>query len=240
MREFLSDVGCRIIENEICENEDELSLLKNISTCILNDVMHRLYGVNPKIKLLNSETAVKMIGRACTVKTAPGDTLLLHHALELARENDVIVADGQGETQRAVGGEIILRLAQMKGISGIVVDGVLRDISGIQELTMPVFALGTSNIGPWKNGPGEINVPVSCGGQAIRPGDILVGDADGVVVIPKEYKTQVIRMAMEKQVFEENVLLLSKKSPEAFKNRISLVTSEYLSDAHKVTEDKNK
>lgn len=150
MREFLSDVGCRIIENEICENEDELSLLKNISTCILNDVMHRLYGVNPKIKLLNPETAVKMIGRACTVKTAPGDTLLLHHALELAWENDVIVVDGQGETQRAVGGEIILRLAQMKGISGIVVDGVLRDISGIQELTMPVFALGTSNIDPGK------------------------------------------------------------------------------------------
>ena len=115
--------------------------------------------------LLNPEKfSGSMVGTALTVKCPSGDNLIFHQALELAQPGDIIVVDADGISNRSVAGEIMMRFACKKGIAGIVVDGYMRDLDGIKELPMPVYARGVTPQGPYKNGPGEVNVPIACGG----------------------------------------------------------------------------
>ena len=225
-----SVIGTRVLKFDNVEtlNKVDKSSLREISTCCLNDVMGRLYGMASEIKLINSRNAAMMIGPACTIKTAPGDTLKLHQAIsDMDIRGYVIVVDAFGDTSRAVGGEIVLTLAQLKGAAGVVVNGLLRDRDGISRLSMPVYALGTTNIGPWKNGPGEINVPVSCGGQVVRPGDFVVGDRDGVVVIPLECVSEVGNAARQKKQFEDNLLAEARNNPLSYIERVESATYGY-------------
>ena len=108
---------------------------------------------------------------------------MLHKALELAQPGDVIVVDAQGDLSNAITGEIMMTQAAMSGVAGVVVDGAIRDSEAMRDLDMPVYAAGVTPKGPYKDGPGEINVPVTCGGVVVNPGDIVVGDADGIVII---------------------------------------------------------
>ena len=117
---------------------------------------------------------------------------------DLAEEGDVLVIDGNGCLTRSLMGEMMFNYAYNRGIAGIVVDGAIRDSDSLKTLPLPVYAAGITPQGPYKNGPGEINIPVSCGGQVVFPGDIIVGDADGVVVIHAADAPKIIAAAQKK------------------------------------------
>jgi regulator of RNase E activity RraA len=125
-------------------------------------------------------------GPACTVKVYPGDNLMVHKSLDVAQPGDVIVIDAGGSRMNAVLGDLVATKAKYRGIAAFIVDGYIRDLPGIVEAGMPVFAKGITPIGPLHRGPGEINYPIQCGGIVVNPGDIICGDVNGVVVVPQE------------------------------------------------------
>lgn len=136
-----------------------------------------------------------LCGPALTVKAAPGDNLLVQKAVDLARPGDVIVVDVGGFTDQAVVGELMARWAARRGVGGFVVDGAIRDLDYITASDMPVYARAATPRGPSRVGPGEINVPVCIGGMVVRAGDIIVGDADGVVAVPPADAQVVLKAA---------------------------------------------
>ena len=147
-----------------------------------------------------------LLGTAFTVKAPIGDNMVFHRALDLAQPGDVIVVDGGGCCDRSLAGEIMMTYAAKRGIAGIVVDGALRDVDGLRNSPMPIYCKGITPQGPYKHGPGEINVPVCCGGVAVLPGDIVVGDADGLVFIRAEDAPYVLEKAIKKLAAEEKKL----------------------------------
>jgi len=159
----------------------------------LSDSMERLYAGGPRLRPMHREG--KLAGPAFTVKTAAGDNLLVHKALDAARPGDVIVVDAGGFLDNAIIGELMMTRAKQRGVAGIVIWGAIRDSAEIGAGTYPVFAAGVTHRGPYKNGPGEINVPIMMGGTPVSPGDIIVGDADGLVAVPQELAAQVLASA---------------------------------------------
>ncbi len=166
----MSNVGFRIF-SKIERPEREI---------IEADNMGRITCVDTYIKPFNE---VKLLGTAFTVKAPLGDNLMFHKSIDMAQPGDIIVVDGEGDMCHSLCGEIMFRYAMTRGIAGFLIDGCIRDAASLKELNFPVYARGVNPKGPYKNGPGEINVPVSIGGQAVLPGDIISGDSDGVVVI---------------------------------------------------------
>jgi RraA family protein len=134
----------------------------------------------------------QLVGVAFTVKTRPGDNLAIHKALELVGPGDVIVVDGGGDESRALVGEIMKTIAEYRGAAGYVIDGAIRDAAAIAASDFPFFARAAIHRGPYKSGPGEINVPVAIGGTVIAPGDIVVGDDDGVVSFPQAIAAELL------------------------------------------------
>ncbi len=165
------------------------------TTCI-SDALNGMNNLDPSIKPL--QDSYKVAGRAFTVKIPAGDNTMVLKAIKEASPGDVLVVDAKGESYRAVAGDFVVSLAQKLGIAGIIVDGVIRDLIGVRSLNFPVFSKGTTVAASFKNGAGEINVPISCGGVSITPGDIIVGDADGVVVIPQADAEKVLEKALAK------------------------------------------
>jgi RraA family protein len=159
----------------------------------LSDSMERLYAGGPRLRPMHREG--KLAGPAFTVKTAPGDNLLVHKALDTARPGDVIVVDAGGFADQAIIGELMMSRAKQRGIAGIVIWGAIRDSAEIGAGSYPVYACGVTHRGPYKDGPGEINVPIAIGGMPVNPGDIIVGDADGLVAVPQELAEQVLASA---------------------------------------------
>lgn len=136
-----------------------------------------------------------MSGVALTVKARPGDNLMIHKALNMAGPGDVVVVSNEGDRSHSLVGEIMVTYAKSKGVAGLIFDGPIRDIGAISEMDIPVYATSTTPGGPFKEGPGEINVPISCGGIAVEPGDIVLGDQDGVIIIPKKDAVAVLDAA---------------------------------------------
>ncbi|MED4224986.1 RraA family protein [Neobacillus cucumis] len=169
---------------------------EKIPTTCISDTMQGLNNLDPAIKPLKDE--YRVAGRAFTVKMPVGDNLVVLKAIREANPGDVLVIDAKGDTYRAIAGDFIVGLAQTLGIRGIIVDGAVRDIQGIRELDYPVFCKGTTVAASGKAGMGESNVPISCGGTAVHPGDIVVGDADGVVIIPQAAEQELLKESLEK------------------------------------------
>ncbi|WP_018663114.1 RraA family protein [Heyndrickxia acidiproducens] len=169
--------------------------LKLPATCI-SDAMNGMNNLDPQIKPLRKD--FKLAGRAFTVKMPVGDNVAVLKAIREAQPGDVLVIDSKGDTYRAIAGDFVLGMAQTLGIQGVVADGVIRDIEGVLALDFPVFAKGTTVAAGGKAGAGEVNIPISCGGVPVCPGDIIVGDADGVVVIPQAISGEVYKKAVEK------------------------------------------
>ncbi len=158
----------------------------------ISDRLNRLYTMCEAIHPLTRQ-APTVLGPACTVKVYPGDNLMVHKALDVARAGDVIVVDASSATTFAVLGDLVSQKARHRGIAGFVVDGLVRDLPAILDMhDFPVFARGFTPIGPLHRGPGEINYPVSVGGIVVHPGDIIVGDLNGVVVVPRGCADEVI------------------------------------------------
>lgn len=179
---------------------------RNIPTTCISDAMNGLNNLAPAIKPLKEE--YRLSGRALTVKIPVGNNLAVLKAIRESKPGDVLVVDAEGDQYRAIAGDFVVGMMQTMGIEGLVVDGVIRDIVGIKELNFPVFCKGTAVAASSKAGVGEINVPISCGGTTIHPGDIIVGDADGVVVIPQSVEQEVLTKSLDKikkdQMREEN------------------------------------
>lgn len=180
--------------------------LASLPTAALSDSMDR-FGGAPGIAAMPPGNQVRLFGPAFTVRTRPGDNLVVHKALDLAQRGDVLVIDAGGSTMRATLGGLICRYAQSRGLAGLVVDGAVRDLGDIVELGLPVFARGFTHVGPYKDGPGEIGGPVNIGGTVVRTGDVVVGDVDGIVFVPAERVAPVLAAALalvenEKRIVE--------------------------------------
>lgn len=147
-----------------------------------------------------------MAGRALTVRTAVGDNAFIHRALDLVKPGDVLVVDGGGDMARALIGEIMVTLAEVRGAAGFVIDGAIRDTAIIGAGAFPVFARAAIHRGPYKNGPGAINVPVAVGGQIVNPGDIVIGDADGVVAFPVDGAAALLEAVRAQEAKEAGIL----------------------------------
>ncbi|WP_191579468.1 RraA family protein [Achromobacter insolitus] len=197
----MNPIGYRILSRpETAVAADVLAGFASIGSAQISDCMNRLYGVSGLRPLHNG--ARRTVGVALTVKTRPGDNLMIHKAISLGSAGDVIVVDGSGDTSNALVGELMMMDAQSRGIEGFVIDGAVRDADVFAQGEFGCFARDVSHKGPYKDGPGEINVPVSVGGQVVNPGDVVVGDADGVVVIPAEHASAVLALALKKEADE--------------------------------------
>lgn len=188
---------------------------RSIPTTCISDALDGLNNLHPSIKPLNNEHV--LCGRAFTVKMPVGDNLVVLKALRTANPGDILVIDAKGDEYRAIAGDFVIGMAKTLGIGGIVVDGVIRDLKGILDLNFPVFCKGTTVAASGKAGVGELNVPISCGGISVKPGDIIVGDTDGVVVVPKETEEVVLKKAQDK-------LLIDQRRAESISgNRLEII-----------------
>ena len=175
-------IGNRILEMENRPSQTLVNQFKDVVTPHIGDNMARLYGTKELTPLNHSK---RVVGVAYTVKTRPGDNLLVHKAIASASAGDVIVVDGSGDTSQALAGELMKMQAELRGIVGFVFDAAVRDVEAFADPSSEFgcFARGISHRGPYKDGPGEIGVPVSIGGMVVHHGDIIIGDADGVIAI---------------------------------------------------------
>jgi len=155
------------------------------------DAMGRFNFMDPGIQ---PRTGLPLCGLAVTVNARPGDNLMVHKALQLAEPGDIVVVSTNGNTTSAVFGELMCRTAVAQRIGGLVVDGAIRDAQGIAALGFPAFSRSLTPGGCDKDGPGEINVAVSCGSVAIHPGDLIVGDGDGIAVVPRADAAEVLEL----------------------------------------------
>jgi RraA family protein len=176
-----------------------IEAFRTAPTSIISDNLSRLPGA---VGLRPFHGGGALVGPAFTVRTRPGDNLAIHKALEIVGPGDVIVVDGGGDETRALIGEIMLNIAKYRGAAGYVIDGAIRDSGAIAASDFPVFARAAIHRGPYKSGPGEINVPVSIGGMVIAPGDIVVGDDDGVVAFPQAIAPKLLE-AVKAQIARE-------------------------------------
>lgn len=155
-------------------------------TPFISDHLNRLFTMSNALQLM-TDPSHRILGPACTIKVYPGDNLMVHKSLDIARPGDILVIDASGSSLTAVLGDLVSTKARHRGIAGVVVDGLVRDLPAIRALgDFPVFARGVTPIGPLHRGPGEVNFPVSAGGIVVNPGDIIAGDLNGVVVIPQD------------------------------------------------------
>jgi regulator of RNase E activity RraA len=196
--------GFRIVRDMQRPPKDLIDAFSRIPTAIISDNMSRLFAGNSALRPIHRKGI--LCGVAMTVRTRPGDNLMVHKALDLAQSGDVIVVDAGGDTTNAIIGEIMSTYAKRRGIAGFVIDGAVRDAGALAEGDLPVYARGITHRGPYKDGPGEIGVSVSVGGMVVNPGDILLGDEDGVLAIPQAEARQILSLAQDQQEREVAIL----------------------------------
>lgn len=168
----------------------------------VSDLMNRLYTMSWEIRGMTGPH-LSILGPAVTVKTYAGDNLMVHKALDIAQPGDVVVIDTGGARRSAVLGDLVATKARHRGIAGFVVDGLIRDLPGILELgDFPVYARGVTPIGPLHRGPGEINYPICAGGIVVHPGDVIVGDLNGVVVVPGGFAPDLVQRLQKRSAAE--------------------------------------
>ena len=196
-------IGFRVVRDRPRPDAAIVEDFAAIPVANISDNMHRVFAAGPDIRPLC--TSARLAGIALTVRTRPGDNLMLHKAVDMAEPGDVIVVEAGGDTTNALIGEIIVRLAEKRQVAGWVLDGAVRDSDALVK-GMPVFARGVTHRGPYKDGPGEINVPISLAGMPIAPGDIVVGDCDGVLAIPLGHAPDILARARAHHAKEEALI----------------------------------
>lgn len=175
-------IAFRILPSAPPPAADLVAALSEQASSHLTDSQGRARAISGVVRAMHR--GGRLCGPALTVRTTPGDNLLVHKAIDLARPGDVIVVDAGGALDCAIIGDLVTSYAATRRVAGFVIDGAIRDSEEIASRDLPVYARGITPRGPSKEGPGEINVPVSIGGTVVHPGDIVVGDADGVVIVP--------------------------------------------------------
>ena len=182
-------------------SQETVAKFREIPTAVIGDCMSRLFAAGPRIRPMHMKGIV-LAGPAYTVHTRPGDNLFIHKAIDSALAGDVIVVDAAGDCTNSLMGEMMLTHSETLGLAGVVLDGAIRDLSHVANHNFPVFAAGITQRGPYQTGPGEINVPISVGGLVVMPGDLIVGDDDGVICIPFDLTDQIFEEASKRLVGE--------------------------------------
>jgi regulator of RNase E activity RraA len=182
---------------------------------ILADVNGRRGALHGRIAALRPR--MKLAGPALTVEVRPGDNLMIHAAMSLAKPGDVLVIDGKADQTAALMGTIMMTACKQLGIAGVVIDGAVRDSLEIDEMDFPVFSVGTNPNGPTKSVPGRIGHPITCGGVVVRSGDLVVADADGVFVAERERVASLLPLAHKKVEDESARIAAIKKGDTAAK-----------------------
>lgn len=194
--------GYAIHEREAAPDPGLVEAFRGVPTTIVSDCLGRCVGA-VGLEPFHGDASLALCGVALTVRVRPGDNLMIHKALTLARPGDVIVVAGSGDLSHALVGGLMRLAALARGVGGFVVDGAIRDVAEWAEGELPVFARGHSHRGPTKDGPGEINVPIACAGLAVAPGDLVLGDGDGVIAIAPERLPLLLEGVRAKQQEEE-------------------------------------
>ena len=193
-------IGFRILERRKKVALDIAKEFLTLPVANVSDSMWRLTAGGSRLRPMHKSG--QMAGPALTVKSRPGDNLMLHKAIDMAEPGDIIVCDAGGDLTNSLMGELMLAHAIKRGVGGFVLDGAVRDVEAFLEVNLPVFAAGVSHRGPYKDGPGEINVSVAIDGMVIEPGDLVIGDWDGVLSIPLDDVESILKKTNEKQAAE--------------------------------------
>lgn len=197
-------IGFKIHSRTRTVDAATIARFRSIAVANISDSMNRMTGGGPRLRPLHAGGV--LCGVALTVRGRPGDNLMVHAALNRARAGDVLVVDVGGDLTNAIVGELMLAHAQQVGVAGVVVNGAVRDVGWIRASTLPVYAAGVTHRGPYKNGPGEVNCTVALDGMVIEPGDLVVGDDDGVVCVPFDQTDEVYAAAHRKQIDEAETM----------------------------------
>ena len=197
-------VGLQILKRQRQVSERYIQGFHVIPVANIGDCMSRMTAAGPRLRPMHKSG--RLGGPALTVKSRPGDNLMIHKALDLAQPGDVIVVDAGGDLTSALIGELMVTYAISRGIAGFVINGAIRDLDVIGAGSFPVYAAGVTHRGPYKDGPGEINVPIAIDGMVIHPGDLIVGDADGVLCVPYGDLETVLAAATSKSAAEAKTL----------------------------------
>lgn len=184
-------LGFRILPSPPRLDSALLERFRGLATPNLADAMGRFNFMDAGMQ---SRTGLPLCGLAITVNARPADNLMIHKALQVAAPGDVVVVNTCGNTTSAVFGELMCNTAVAAKLGGIIVDGAIRDVDGLAALGFPAFSRTVCAGGCDKDGPGEINVPISCGGTVVMPGDIVIGDHDGVAVVPRAHAEEVLSL----------------------------------------------
>jgi RraA family protein len=181
-----------------------IEAFRGLPSSAIGDVMGRIPGSVGLAPVNRSPVA--MVGNAFTVRVRSGDNLLIHKALTMLDAGDVLLVDGEGDVTRALVGEIMMTSAKLRGCVGFVMDGAIRDVDAFEDAKFPCYARGITPRGPYKDGPGSINVPVTIGGMTVNPGDVIVGDSDGIVAIAPAIADQIAIASWAKVESEKTML----------------------------------
>ena len=198
---------------------------REIPSSNIGDCVRRMNCMFGGIRAYNKH---RVCGAAFTVKVPAGDNLVAQMALDYAQPGDIIVIDGAGYADRALVGGMMLAYAEERGLGGFVVNGAVRDLDDIKHSSLPVFALAATPLGPYREGPGEINVPVVCGGQVVMPGDILVGDSDGIVVIPRRDAADLLSAVHKNLSMEQDEMRRMKEGTYETESHREIFTGAFL------------
>jgi regulator of RNase E activity RraA len=188
----------RRVDSTICAAFSKLPVA-NVSDC-----MSRMTAGGAKLRPMHAEGVLS--APAFTVKTRPGDNLLVHKAIDIAAPGDVVVVDAGGDLTNAIIGEIMMNHAIKRGLAGMVIYGAIRDYGTIRRQTWPIYAAGVTHRGPYKDGPGEIGVAIAIDGMVIEPGDLILGDEDGLLCVPYDATAKVLADTQKKHAAEEKTL----------------------------------
>lgn len=197
-------IGFRVLEAARKVSAEWVSRYRDVPVANVSDSMNRMTAGGARLRPMHREGV--LAGPALTVKARPGDNLMLHYAIDIAEPGDVIVVDAGGDLSNALIGEMMVAYAVKRGVAGIVINGAIRDAGSIAAGTFPMFAAGISHRGPYKDGPGEINVAIAIDGMVIEPGDLVLGDEDGLLCVPYEHVADVYDRASAKHHAEQQQL----------------------------------
>jgi regulator of RNase E activity RraA len=189
-------IGFRILPRTRGVSPEIVSSFSKLPVANVSDSMWRMTAGGASLRPMHKEGV--LAGPALTVKTRPGDNLMLHKAIALAAPGDTIVCDAGGDLTNALVGEMMLAQMVKRRVAGLVINGAIRDLATIAAQTMPVYAAGVTHRGPYKNGPGEINVSIAIDGMVIEPGDLILGDEDGLLCVPFDQVEEVLARARAK------------------------------------------
>jgi regulator of RNase E activity RraA len=209
-------IGFQICKRTRKVSAETVAKFRELPVANISDSMSRMTAGGARLRPMHASGV--LAGPAFTVKTRPGDNLMVHKAIDIAEPGDVIVVDAGGDLTNSLIGEMMTSHAQQRGIAGFIIYGAIRDYDTIHAGTYPIFAAGVTHRGPYKDGPGEINVPIAIDGMVIAPGDLVVGDGDGIVCVPFDQTAEVLKATEAKHQAElkQMVAIKAGKSDRAW------------------------